>query len=261
MLEWTERCLAPGADRIIVNSQKGLDICRNSGFPADKLFYIANGIDTETYVKTKADGLRIRTMLGIPAEASLIGIVARIDPMKDHETFLRAAALLAKRKKNAKFICIGGQTQRFPGYFEKLQRLASKLKIADQIYWAGHQQDIVSWINALDFSCSASSFGEGFSNAVGEVMACEIPCVVTDVGDSAVIVGDAGRVVPPGEPRALADALLELSSLSPDEKCLLGLRARSRIVEHFSIGRMVNDTDAALRGLHYDSTMLSPVGG
>jgi glycosyltransferase involved in cell wall biosynthesis len=80
-----------------------------------------------------------------------------------------------------------------------------------------------------------SSRAEAFPNVVGEAMALGLPCVVTDVGDAAMLLGDAGRVVTPRDADALAAAVLELAALPEAERCTLGARGRSRIAEYFSL--------------------------
>ena len=115
----------------------------------------------------------------------------------------------------------------------------------------GARQDVETILPACDVGCS-TSITEGFSNAIAEFMACGVPCVVTDVGDSAVIVGDTGLVTPKADPRAVADAILKFLRLSPDERAVLGQRSRNRIVDHWPLSRMVSETNALLarvRGL------------
>jgi glycosyltransferase involved in cell wall biosynthesis len=104
--------------------------------------------------------------------------------------------------------------------------------------------------SALDVATSASAFGEGFSNAVAEAMACEVPVVATDVGDSAALIGDAGVSVAPKDPAALCDGWLRLLALSPEARAHLGEQARRRIVSEFSVSRLVARTEAALLDLH-----------
>ena len=99
---------------------------------------------------------------------------------------------------------------------------------------------------AADIACSSSAWGEGFSNAIGEAMASGLPCVVTDVGDSAIIVGDTGRVVPPRDPDALAAAL---SSLLSTDRVALGSAARRRIENNYSLGAVVSQYENFYRSL------------
>jgi glycosyltransferase involved in cell wall biosynthesis len=98
--------------------------------------------------------------------------------------------------------------------------------------------------SAMDVVVSSSSFGEGFSNAIGEAMACARPCVVTDVGDSARLVGDAGIVVAPESPAALAEAIVQAAS---DRGSVLGAQARLRAQQHFSVEVLVERTAEVLR--------------
>jgi glycosyltransferase involved in cell wall biosynthesis len=90
-------------------------------------------------------------------------------------------------------------------------------------------------LSACDLFCLPSAWGEGFPNAVGEAMACELPCVVTRVGDGPDLVGATGLVVDPGDREGLAQALLQLVRLGHSGRARLGARARNRIVENFSL--------------------------
>jgi glycosyltransferase involved in cell wall biosynthesis len=97
---------------------------------------------------------------------------------------------------------------------------------------------------ALDVFSLSSSYGESFPNVIGEAMACGVPCVVTDVGDAAWILGNTGRVVPPRDPRALADAWREMIDLGPGGRLALGREARSRVIERFTVESVVARYDA-----------------
>jgi len=100
-------------------------------------------------------------------------------------------------------------------------------------------------LSAFDIACSASAFGEGFSNAIAEAMACEIPCVGTNVGDTAALIGDTGAIVPPGDPDRLSSAIASLLVMSTEERADLGRRARERIIENFGIRALVRRTRTA----------------
>jgi glycosyltransferase involved in cell wall biosynthesis len=103
--------------------------------------------------------------------------------------------------------------------------------------------------SGLDLLCSSSSFSEGFSNVIGEAMACGVPCVVTDVGDSKLIVGETGKVVPPEDPAALASACLESLVLPASQRRAIGSEARKRIEENFSAEKMVASMQAIFEDL------------
>jgi glycosyltransferase involved in cell wall biosynthesis len=111
----------------------------------------------------------------------------------------------------------------------------------------GEQSDIERLLPAFDVSCLSSAFGEGFPNVIGEAMACEVPCVATDVGDSAQIIGDTGVTVAPRDANAFANGLKRLLSLSPDERGCLGRAARARIAERFELQFVVEQFENLYR--------------
>jgi len=110
--------------------------------------------------------------------------------------------------------------------------------IENKVHLLGPRQDVALLTSALDVAVS-SSVGEAFPNVVVEAMSCGVPCVATDVGDSALIVGDTGKIVPPAHPRLLAEAILELLNLPRDERRKLGVKARQRIQTNFEISKVV----------------------
>jgi glycosyltransferase involved in cell wall biosynthesis len=165
----------------------------------------------------------------------LIGLVARHDPLKDHQTFLRAAGLLSKATPDVRFILVGG------GVDDSNPVLAAaigKLGLGDKVHMLGARDDIARLTAGLDIA-TCCSLGEGFPNVVGEAMACGVPCVVTDVGDAALIVGDSGVVVPPGDPSALAKGWQQLTDLDPAARGALGQRALERVESCYSMDRCV----------------------
>ncbi|HEV2915762.1 MAG TPA: glycosyltransferase [Pyrinomonadaceae bacterium] len=227
------------ADLIIFNSDAGRAYHISEGFPARKSLVIYNGIDTEHFKPERESGRSVRARFGVPPDARLIGHVGRLDPMKDHPTFLRAASLLCHERDDVYFLCVGGGPE---GYREELRRLAAELGIAEKVIWTGALSGMPAVYNALDLLAS-SSYSEGFPNVVGEAMACGVPCVVTDVGDSALIVADTGIVVEPKDAAALCAGLISCLERNPDEA---GLRARARILENFSVERSAAQMSTAL---------------
>jgi glycosyltransferase involved in cell wall biosynthesis len=164
--------------------------------------------------------------------------------MKGHAVFLQAAAQLDSPR--LRFAVVGDGLQE---YRQQLADLGSSLGLANRLVWAASRQDVTQVYNALDICCSASLFGEGFSNVVGEAMACGVPCVVTDVGDSAWVAGAGGLTVVPNDCNALSETLARISRLSSEERFALGQQARKRIVENFSVVMMVRRTEDALAAL------------
>ena len=230
-------------DLIIVNSHAGQAYQLAHGFPADKMVVIPNGIDTEKFKPNPNARTKIRSEWGIPANTILVGLVGRLDPMKDHPTFLKAAALLCQVRQDVLFVCIGGGLE---NYAREMHQLANQLEISEKVIWAGARADVADVYNALDIAVSSSSYGEGFPNVIGEAMACGVPCVATDVGDSAWIVGDTGIIVPPKNPEELVAGWL---TCMERDKNKFGLQVRSRISENFSVKHLVEKTQEVLKDL------------
>ncbi|HEU0277494.1 MAG TPA: glycosyltransferase [Rhodanobacteraceae bacterium] len=235
--------LARLADLIIVNSQAGAEHHAALGYPRGRIRVVANGIDTHRF-RFDADGrARVREEWSIPDAAVLVGLVGRIDPMKDHGTFLRAAAELARRDARWLFACVGeGHTD----YAAALRSEADALGLAGRLIWTGARQDMPAVYSAFDLAAS-TSYGEGFPNVIAEAMACGRRCVVTDVGDSARIVGNCGVVVPPHSPVAVADALEALWCATGGLPAAAA--ARTRIVACYSVPALLTSTQATLRNL------------
>lgn len=239
-----ERWLAGAADRIICNSWAGRRHLLDRGFPQQKMTVVSNGIPAACFRPDPRLRQRYREEFGFADGDFVIGIVARLDPMKDHENFLKAAAKVADSVPQARFVCVGHGE---PAFAEKLKALGRSLRLDGKLLWTGARGDVSRLLNALDIFTLSSAYGEGFPNAVGEAMASGLPCVVTDVGDSALVVGGAGRVVPAETPSALADAWRELAALSEGERNEIGVAARRRIENKFPPERLIAETAACLR--------------
>jgi glycosyltransferase involved in cell wall biosynthesis len=240
-----ERLTAQFADLIIVNSYAGKDYHVRAGYPAAKTIVIHNGIDTEKFKIDPEARAKVRAEWEIKDDEILIGLVGRLYLMKDHPNFLQAAALVSQKRQNIRFVCVGIGPE---DYTEQLQQLTEELGIAQKVIWAGARSDMPAVQNALDIAVSASANGEGFSNVIGEAMACGVPCIVTDVGDSASIVGELGIVVPPSDPEALSSAIDTLVDCLGNNK-YKSEQIRQRIVDNFSVSQLVTKTEKALLGI------------
>ncbi|MBI4799275.1 MAG: glycosyltransferase [Desulfarculus sp.] len=234
---------ARGAAAIIVNSQSGAALWERQGWPSAKLRVIPNGIDLAHFHPQAEAGARVRAQWGVDPAAPLMGLVARLDPMKDHPTFLKAAALVLAQRPQARFVCVGG------GPRPQAQALADQargLGLHEALIWAGSRQDMPAVFNALDVCLLTSAFGEGLPNAVAEAMATAKPCVVTAVGDAPWLLGRPELVAPIGDAAGLAGRCLELLALPPAELARLGRELRQRVRGEFSLERMVEATERAL---------------
>ena len=234
-----QRFMSLFADLIIANSEAGREYHVAQGFPAQKCIVIHGGVDLDRFKPDQDAGKRLRAAWGIPEGTALIGLVGRLDPIKGHSTFIKAAALLSRVRTDVHFVCVGtGPQERAT----RLRQLANESGIANRIIWAGARDDMPAVYNALDIACS-SSCGEGFPNAIAEAMACGVTSVVTGVGDSALLVNDAGIVAPPGDPQALAESLKASLNLRESQQ---KADPRARIAENFSLAQLVSRTEAAL---------------
>ncbi|MDH4220896.1 MAG: glycosyltransferase, partial [Candidatus Aminicenantes bacterium] len=208
------------------------------GFPERKLVVIHNGIETDRFFTDLEARARIRAQWGVREGEKLIGIVARFDPMKDHVTFIRAAALLSNQRPDVRFVCVGNGQE---PYKSELYSLSHKLSLDDKLIWVGAREDMPSVYNALDIAVS-SSYEEGFPNVIVEAMACGVPCVVTDVGDSAMIVGNEGVVVPPRDSDALLAGLSQaMNRVKPDRSFL-----NAYVKDRFSCDLLIKKTEELL---------------
>ncbi len=242
---WCQQRLSRFPDLVIANSQAGLNYAVGQGFPKGKMVVVRNGIDTDLFCPDRKAREYLRKVWGIPRDKKLIGLVARLDPKKGHLTFFKAAAMFLREERNVRFVCVGEGPK---DYRDGLELLAENLGLGPYLTWAGECRNMPAVYNALDIACSSSSFGEGCPNVVAEAMACGVPCVVTDVGDSAQIVGQWGEVVPPGRPEAMTQALKRTFGRLDDEPGMKE-QVRARIVDNFNVGLLVKHTENALKGL------------
>lgn len=234
---WLQAKLSRFADRVVVNSLAGLEQAVADGLPREKMLFIPNGIDTNVFYPNHDERDRVRAEWGIGDDQKVVGNVARFDPIKNHPMFLKAAARIAAQRPDVRFVCVGhGKAS----YLQQLKEQTRELGIEDRVRWIQGHSDVRAAYNAIDVFCS-SSLSEGFPNVVGEAMACGRHCVVTDVGDSALVVGETGTVVPSDDAEKLAEGLLgklDLKTLNP--------RARQRILENFAVTQLGDKTEHAL---------------
>jgi glycosyltransferase involved in cell wall biosynthesis len=217
--------------RIIYNSQVSARQHAAIGYASARQVIIPNGFDIDLFRPSPEASREIRFELGLPQDAFLIGLVGRYHPMKDHATFLRASSLVSRNHPDIRFVLAGDNVDKKNG---ELMRLTSDLGLLEKVHFLGRRDDVPRITAALDIA-ACSSFTEGFPNVVGEAMSCGVPCVVTDVGDTARLVGDTGRVVLPRDPQAFAGALEWMIAAGDEKRKELGLKARQRIIDMFSI--------------------------
>jgi glycosyltransferase involved in cell wall biosynthesis len=214
--------LARFADAVIANSEAGIAAHRQRGFRPRFLARIYNGVDSDGFAPNSTAREKIRRQLGIADDALVVISVGRVDPMKDHDLYLR----VVDRIEGVVALAVGRGTESLPDRPDFLR--------------LGQRDDIANLLAASDVFVSTSRFGEGFSNVVAEAMSSGLPVVATDVGDARDIVGDAGAVVPVGDEDALVIAIRGLLT-DPVLRRNLGNTARQRAMQCFGRRRMVEE--------------------
>ena len=249
LTRWSERAgawFSKSADLIIANSHAGKRHYAAHGYRADRMIVVHNGVDTARFHPDHAAGRAMRAEWKIADDELLVGMIGRLDPQKDHPNFLRAAAIVAKQRAKVRFVCVGNG---FASYADELRKQSDAAGLNGRVLWTPSSNNVLGIYNALDLATLPSKNGEGFANVVGEAMACGIPVVVTDAGDSALIVGNNEQVVPIQQPEALAQAWLRTLDLPPAERARLGSAQRVRIEENFQVCHLLRNTLNALESI------------
>ena len=231
--------------RIVCCSEHGRSLYAKLGFAPHKLAVIPNGFDLDRFRPDPDARRAIREEIGVGPDTPLVGLVARYDPLKDHSTFLKAASLLASMHPGVHFLLCGAKVD--PSNAALASEIGS-LGLAGRCHLLGPRSDVPRIYAALDLA-SSSSISEAFPLAVGEAMACGVPCVATDVGDCALMIGRTGRIVPPRDATGMAGAWGALLSLPAADRQSLGLAARQRVRERFEIGSVTDRYQQLYEGL------------
>lgn len=236
---WTMRTCArlsrriPG--RIVSCSTAARRVHEAVGYDPSKIAVIPNGFDTTLFRPDTAARARVRSELGIADGTSVVGMVARFDPQKDHRLFVRAAGQLRRAVGDVVFVLCGAGID---SSNRPLCEWVREEQLGDCFRLLGERSDMPQLLVALDVAVLCSAYGEGFPNVVGEAMACGVPCVCTDVGDAAEIVGETGLIVPPGGADALGSAIMALLAEGAVKRAARGVAARKRINDKYSIGQV-----------------------
>jgi len=233
-LFYLQKIYSKKIDKIISNSYASIDFHKKNGFLMDRAVVVHNGIDINRFKRDDKIRSEMRKKYNIKDDEIVLGIVARLDYMKGYIYLAKALKGILKNKK-IKFISVGGGNETI------LKECKEILKdFENQVFFVGMQKETEKFYNMFDIYISSSIFGEGFSNSIAEAMACELPCVVTDVGDSKIILGELGEIVKQKNEKELIKGIKNM--LNKDYKNL-GKLSRKRVVENFSIEKMVKKTE------------------
>jgi glycosyltransferase involved in cell wall biosynthesis len=236
--------LSPIPEAVVVNSRAGRRFHEQIGYRPRRWVLIPNGCDTAAFRFDAVARQALRQELAIGDNQVVIGMAARMDPMKDHENFLAAAGRVAASRPEAIFVLAGDGVD---GSNRAIAAAIARRGIEGRVRLLGRRSDMPRVYSALDVASLSSAFGEGCPNMLLEAMACGIPCVATDCGDAAELIGPHGIIVPPRDPQALAAAWERVMALGSGERRHLGAAARQRVAEHYDLAAVAARYDELYR--------------
>lgn len=210
---------------VAANSTAGRQEHIALGYRPRRWLLLPNGVDPAAWKPSVDLRHASRSELGVQPDQILCGMVARVDPQKDHQTFLAAAKLVAERCPSVRFLLVG----------EGTETLTLPTDLQSRTIAMGRRDDIPRLMNSLDIHVLSSAYGEGFPNVICEAMATGVPNVVTAVGDAATLVSGCGISVPPRAPSALADAIISLAQLPEADRKSLGNDAKNKAITTYNI--------------------------
>ena len=219
---------------IIYNSRVAARQYEALGYASDRTVVIPNGFDLSRFRSHPDVRLKLRTELAVGPDTLIVGLAARNHPMKDPATLVRAVKLALESGADLHLLITGAGMTRPSGDFAAvLSELPSR-----RVTLREHDPDMAGLLPGLDTLALSSAWGEGFPNILGEAMACGVPCIATDVGDSRLVVGESGIIVPPRDPAALAGALRRMAAMTAGQRQTIGQAARRRVEELFSLDQV-----------------------
>lgn len=230
-------------DAIVYNSRAATQQYRALGYRPRREIVIPNGFDRTAYRSRDEARPLLCAIFGIPLDRIIIGLVARNHPMKDVPNLAMAFAEVLAAGHDVHLLIVGSDMDR------PSEAAAKQLATLPPERWtlAGYRTDVADWLAGLDIAALPSAWGEGFPNFIGEAMGCQVPCVGTDVGDTAWVIGSTGRTVPSRHAPLFAAGLLELVIMGPSGRAALGQAARARVEEYFTLASVAQRYAALFR--------------
>lgn len=219
-------------DAVICNSTKSKMQFAELARAARELKVIPNGFDALKFAPNGGFRMSARALMGAGSEDFVVAMVARCHPMKNYSCFIEAIARASRSLPRIRAVCIGSGVASADS---PLRSFIGKRRLEDKFVLMSERTDLERIYPGIDLLCLTSSWGEGFPNVLGEAMACGVPCVATDVGDAAAVMGDAGFLVRPESPQEVADRIVAFSMLDREARSKLCDGARRRIEQMYSM--------------------------
>ena len=201
------------------------------GYDASRIVVVPNGFDLDKFDFGRELYNDLYLACGFSRDDLVIGNVGRFHIDKGQDVFIEAAAIVVQSHPNTKFLLVGKGCDTENA---KLVTLIDKLKLQNNVVLLGQRSDIPACLSLMDIFCMPSRT-EGFPNGLGEAMASGLPCVVTNVGDAAILTGDTAILTSSNDPLALANGLLEMLAFSNEKRLEMGACAKTRVKNEFSI--------------------------
>lgn len=218
---------------IVVNSKTEYLASIKLGYPEDKLIYIPNGFEYTLGIDKKESRTNILNKFNLNASSVLIGMVARNDVSKDHDTIIEAFKIVLSGKIAAHLILVGA------GFDDHFAKKLFDNGVSENIHIYGTADHIFDVIIGFDIA-TLSSRTESFPNVIAEYMLASLPVVATRVADIPEIIGDTGIVVDPGDYIALADGINSIINMSEEKRTMMGKQAHQKIMDEFHIDKIYN---------------------
>jgi len=235
---------------ILCNSKLALFNHKKIGYKSEKMTVIPNGFNLKEYCLNRSSRGKVYEELQLSENILLVGMVARFDSQKNHRGFFEAAGIIHASRPDTHFVLIGKNVDLNN---DTLFNWAKENNVEEVVHFLGQREDIAHLLSALSVLVS-SSHGESFPNVLGEAMSSGIPCVATDAGDCAEIIGDTGFVVNIGDMQSLAESALSLLNMPTKMRMDLGGKARNRIEQYYDITHIVEEYDCLYRNMIGDIT-------
>ena len=227
--------ISPGPEAIVYNAHVSRAQHEAIGYSVKRGVVVPNGFDTLRFIPDPAARNAAKATFGFAEGAFRVACVARLHPMKDQARLVEAVAAARKRGCDIHLLLVGHGLEEPP---ERLRRQIEESIPADRVTTCGARSDVADWLPGIDLLAVPSAWGEAFPNVIGEALACGVPVVATNVGDSARIVGGSGLIVPPNDTGAMTEALLSMAARPASERAAMGSAGRERVVCDYALPKI-----------------------